>query len=284
MFRDAYKFVRRCDQCQRTRNISKCDEMRQKGILEVEIFNVWGIDVMEPFANSFGNQYILLAVDYVSKWVEVVALSSNNIEAVVKFLRRNIFLRSRTPRALCKYTNELTSGQSKHKQRLEKTTSLCPSWIRCWIDLQSETITISIWILEIQPYHSSTEGSTQNNIHMPMYDGNFSDMVDKFLELFMDDFSMFRDTYDNGLGNLTKVLRRCEETNLVLNWEKRSIKIDKVKVDVIEKLPPPTFVKGVRSFLGHVGYQSFIKDFSKNAKSYANYWRRMQILTSMKNF
>ena len=59
-------------------------------ILEVELFDVWGIDFMGPFPSSFSNQYILVAVDYVSKWVEVVALSSNDACAVIKFLK-NIF-------------------------------------------------------------------------------------------------------------------------------------------------------------------------------------------------
>ena len=48
----------------------------------------------------------------------------------------------------------------------------------------------------------------------------FIDMGKKYLEVFMDDFSVFVDTYDDCLANLAKILRRCEETNLVLNWEK----------------------------------------------------------------
>ena len=116
----------------------------------------------------------------------------------------------------------------------------------------------------------------------------FSDMVEKLIEVFMDDFSMIRSTFDDCLHNLTLVLKRCMETNLVLNWEKchfmvkegivlghrfsgRGIKVDRAKIEIIEKLPPPTSVKGVHSFLGHVGfYRRFIQDFSKVSKPLSN--------------
>ena len=67
MFKDANTFVQACDSCQRTDNISWRHEMPQTGILEVEIFDVWGVDYMGPFPSSKGNRYILVAVDYVSK-------------------------------------------------------------------------------------------------------------------------------------------------------------------------------------------------------------------------
>ena len=60
-------------------------------IIMVEIFDVWGIGFMGPFSSSFGNEYILLAVDYVSKWVEVIPTMTNDMKMVVKFLRENIF-------------------------------------------------------------------------------------------------------------------------------------------------------------------------------------------------
>ena len=69
-------------------------------ILEVEIFDVWGIDFMGPFPNSFGNIYILLAVDYVSKWVEAVPCKTNDNKVVVRFLKENIFSRFGTPRTI----------------------------------------------------------------------------------------------------------------------------------------------------------------------------------------
>ncbi|KAM2339267.1 hypothetical protein ACFX1X_018870 [Malus domestica] len=116
----------------------------------------------------------------------------------------------------------------------------------------------------------------------------FSDLVERCIEVFMDDFSVFGSSFDSCLDNLSSVLQRCEETNLVLNWEKchfmvqegivlghkvsvNGIEVDKAKIETISKLPPPTSIKGVRSFLGHAGfYRRFIKDFSKITKPLCN--------------
>ncbi|XP_016574187.1 uncharacterized protein LOC107871819 [Capsicum annuum] len=68
--------------------------------LEVKLFNVWGIDFMDPFVSSFGMKYILITVDYVSKWVEAVALADNEGKRVVGFLKRNIFSCFRVPRTI----------------------------------------------------------------------------------------------------------------------------------------------------------------------------------------
>ena len=67
MFRDCFEYVKKCDRCQRVGNISKSDEMPLQDMLEVEIFDVWGIDFIGPFSPSNGNIYLLVAVDYVSK-------------------------------------------------------------------------------------------------------------------------------------------------------------------------------------------------------------------------
>ena len=100
LFQDARQFVLTCDRCQRTGNIGRRNEMPLSGILEVEIFDVWGIDFMGPFPSSFGNQYILVCVDYVSKWVEAIASPTNDGRVVTKFLRKHIFSRFGTPRAI----------------------------------------------------------------------------------------------------------------------------------------------------------------------------------------
>jgi hypothetical protein len=112
----------------------------------------------------------------------------------------------------------------------------------------------------------------------------FSDMIKDIMEAFMDDFSVYGKTFNHCLRNLDKVLQRCQEKELVLNWEKchfmvregivlghlvseRGIEVDKVKIEVIEQLQPPTNVKGIRSFLGHTGfYQCFISIFSSIAR------------------
>jgi len=94
----------------------------------------------------------------------------------------------------------------------------------------------------------------------------FSNFIEKSIEVFMDDFFVFGSSFDICLSNLDTVLKRCVETNLVLNWEKchfmvtegimlgHKILVHGIEVEVIEKLPPPVNVKGIRSFLGHAGF------------------------------
>nr|GEV36221.1 reverse transcriptase domain-containing protein [Tanacetum cinerariifolium] len=99
IYRDAHNLVKSCDSCQRQSKISQRDEMPQNVIQVCEIFDVWGIDFMGPFQSSQGNMYILVAVDYLSKWVEAKALPTNDARVVVKFLK-SLFARFATPRAI----------------------------------------------------------------------------------------------------------------------------------------------------------------------------------------
>jgi hypothetical protein len=112
----------------------------------------------------------------------------------------------------------------------------------------------------------------------------FLDLIKKVMEVFMDDFSVYGKTFADCLANLDKVLKRCQMTDLVLNWEKchfmvregivlghkiseKGIEMDKAKIEVIEQLPPPTNVKGICIFLGHAGfYRRFIQNFSQIAR------------------
>ena len=92
--------VKTYDRCQRVKNISRLHELPLTNISEVEKFDVWGIDFMGPFPPFFDHIYILLAVDYVSKWVEAIATTTNNAWVVLKLLRRFTFTKYGTPRAI----------------------------------------------------------------------------------------------------------------------------------------------------------------------------------------
>nr|GFB30024.1 reverse transcriptase domain-containing protein [Tanacetum cinerariifolium] len=102
----------------------------------------------------------------------------------------------------------------------------------------------------------------------------FHDMVEKTMEVFMDDFSVFGNSFENCLSRLEKMLQRCEDTNLCLNWEKshfmvkegivlghkiskNGIEVDKAKVNAIAKLPHPTTIKDYSVHFLRRLYQSF---------------------------
>nr|GEY71100.1 DNA-directed DNA polymerase [Tanacetum cinerariifolium] len=98
-YKDAFELVKHCDSCQRQGKVSQRNEMPQNFIQICEIFDVWGTDFMGPFPSSKGNKYILVAVDYLSKWVEAKALPTNDARVVVKFLK-SLFSRFGTPKAI----------------------------------------------------------------------------------------------------------------------------------------------------------------------------------------
>nr|GEW62861.1 reverse transcriptase domain-containing protein [Tanacetum cinerariifolium] len=93
---DAQDLVKTCDVCQRQGKISQRDEIPQNSIQVCEIFYVWGIDILGPFPSSRGSKYILVVVDYLSKWVEAKALPINDARVVCKFLK-NLFAIFGTP-------------------------------------------------------------------------------------------------------------------------------------------------------------------------------------------
>src|SRR5215469_10430551 len=139
IFQDSRTFVAKCEACQRTGNIGRRDEMPLQGIMEVKIFDVWGIDFMGPFPNSNGNRYILVCVDYVSKWVEAIASPNSDATTVVKFLKKHIFSRFGTPRAL------ISDGGSHFCNKL----------------LESLLKKYSVYHKVATPYHPQTSGQAE---------------------------------------------------------------------------------------------------------------------------
>nr|GEV83787.1 DNA-directed DNA polymerase [Tanacetum cinerariifolium] len=139
-------------------------------------------------------------------------------------------------------------------------------------------------------YHKVNEATRKYHFPLPFMDQMLERLAGNeyycFLdvEVFMDDFSVLGNLFQTCLSYLEKMLKRCEDTNLYLNWEKsyfmvkegivlghkiskNGIEVDKAKVDVISKLPYPTTIKGIHSFLGHASfYRRFIKEFSKIAR------------------
>nr|XP_009772685.1 PREDICTED: uncharacterized protein LOC104223032 [Nicotiana sylvestris] len=117
-----------CDSFQRTVTIMKRHEMPLNGIMEVEIFDVWGIDFMDPFPSSSGCKYILVAIDYVSKWVEAISLPINDAKVVVNFVKHFLQEKYGVRHKVATAYHPQTSGQVEAstreiKQILEKTVS-----------------------------------------------------------------------------------------------------------------------------------------------------------------
>nr|GEX91985.1 reverse transcriptase domain-containing protein [Tanacetum cinerariifolium] len=138
-----------------------------------------------------------------------------------------------------------------------KTTFLFLSWIKCSRDYRETSTIVFLMVSRVTFKFPSM--------------AIFHYMIEKTLEVFMDDFSVFGNSFRTCLSHLEKMLKRCKDTNLCLNWEKshfmikegivlghkifkNGIKVDKAKGYVIAKLPYPTTVKGIRSFLGHASF------------------------------
>ncbi|XP_057444282.1 uncharacterized protein LOC130736467 [Lotus japonicus] len=142
IFKDASRICSTCEPCQRAGGtISWRKEMPQQSMLFCEVFDVWGIDFMGPFPISFGFYYILLAVDYVSKWVEAKATRTNDSRVVVDFVRSNIFCRFGIPRAII-------SDQGTH---------FCNRSMQALLKKYGVVHRIST------PYHPQTNGQAENS-------------------------------------------------------------------------------------------------------------------------
>ncbi|RVW66465.1 putative mitochondrial protein [Vitis vinifera] len=100
LFKDAHIMCKSCDRCKRVGKLTRRNMMPLNPILIVDIFYVWGIDFMGPFPMSFGYSYILVGVDYVSKWVKAVPCKHNDHKVVLKFLKENIFSKFGVPKAI----------------------------------------------------------------------------------------------------------------------------------------------------------------------------------------
>ena len=102
-FQRRLTMCRSCDRCQRLGKLTCKNMMPLNPILIVDLFYVWGIDFMGPFPMSFGYSYILVGVDYVSKWVEAIQCKQNDHKVILKFLKDNIFSIFGVPKAIISY-------------------------------------------------------------------------------------------------------------------------------------------------------------------------------------
>ncbi|CAM8913030.1 unnamed protein product [Rhodiola kirilowii] len=128
VFRDAYEKCKKCDRCQRVGNVSARNEMPQVPILVNDVFDIWGIDFMGPFPVACGYTYILVAVDYVSKWVEAKATRCDDAKTVIDFLRTNLFCRYGVPKAIINdqgthFCNRMMVATLKHYHVHHRTST-----------------------------------------------------------------------------------------------------------------------------------------------------------------
>ena len=141
MYGDAKEFVRRCPRCQKHGNINSRDAMPLKINFQVEIFDVWGVDFMGPFPMSEQCEYILVAVDYVSKWVETLPCIVADSRSSKRMFQETIFPHFGVPRVV------ISDGGSHF---IDKTFKKCLSELG--VDRRVAT-----------PYHPQTSGQAETS-------------------------------------------------------------------------------------------------------------------------
>nr|GEY27393.1 reverse transcriptase domain-containing protein [Tanacetum cinerariifolium] len=234
IYKDAFELVKHCDSCQRLGKISQKVEMPQNSIQICEIFDVWGINFIGPFPSSKGNIYILVAVDYLSKWVEAKALPTNDARVIVKFLK-SLFSRFGTPKAII--SDRGTHFCNDQFSRVMENPWVNP--IHCVPKKGGMTI-----IKNVENELVPTRLVTGWRVCIDYMKLNEATRKDNFPLPFMD--------------------QMCEDTKLALNWEKshfmvkegivlghkiskKGIEVDKAKIEVISKLPHPTTIGAIYS-------------------------------------
>nr|GEX71726.1 retrovirus-related Pol polyprotein from transposon 297 family [Tanacetum cinerariifolium] len=268
IYKDAFELVKHCDSCQRQGKISQRDEMPQNSIQVCEIFDVWGIDFMGPFSSSKGNKYILVAIDYLSKWVEAKALPNNDARVVVKFLK-SLFSRFGTPKAIISDRGTHFCNDQFSRVMLKTVGENCALWSDKLEDALCAFRTAFKTHVGCTPYRLKIFlGKLKSRWSGPFIISEIYPYGTA--KLTHSDGSNFKVNchrlkhYHGGDPPPLEIPDVLGEPYSCWKSFQRGIEVDKAKIEVILKLPHTTTIKGIRSFLGHAGfYRRFIKDFSK---------------------
>ncbi|GJY71702.1 retrovirus-related pol polyprotein from transposon TNT 1-94 [Tanacetum coccineum] len=237
VFKDANEYIRRCDACQRSRNISSRNKMPQNNIQECELFDVWGLDFMGPFPESRGNKYILVAVDYVSKWFEAQALPTNDVRVVVKFLRSLFARECRAPRS--KEGQFKNQDNTKKQGNNEDTSSKEMLAIDCigfdWSDMAEEQVQTNMALLAFsnsEVYNDKTCSKTC----LKNYETLKKQYDDLIVKLNQTEFTAT--TYKRGLATLEEQLITYRKNEVLFSEEvavlKREVACKDYEINVLK--------------------------------------------------